>query len=674
MARFGYRTLQHWVQGDGFRRMLSHEVSKSMKLTGEFEPPFVLEGWTLTTPAYSGTGWPGEAIGSLDAQHVRGVFEPWGVLRGVWEVKRIDIGNGRFVLRQPDDAAKLHPIKKAPPWYAFIMPSRFYCEWIETPSADIEFAFLNHAGGLKKVHLGATMIGRDFRYFIDGGSADLPFLPVLGVDWLVMTITRDKADIEQAWLRGLNGDPARVQINARLGMRQDKSVRADVSVEQLPFSQALPPEFTDLLTGRLTGTVNWNTDTTGQHSEAFGQLALHNARLKAWAWLSEISRLHHNPELLVYELNEASCRFHFRDKRFEIDNLKLHALNKARVEGRAAYDLTAKRGELDVDLSDIPLAAWLPEEFKPRVNAELRGHLHWKGSVQHITDSEADGTLNLDNTEIRNPVRLRKLLGAHQLRVPDYLFFDRARIGFDYRNQILFARQIELHATDLVRFDGSATWTHANYLQLNLAFAIQKIASWLPKKLEPHLSGDLSGRVDWSCENGKMPTGNGSGTFQLTSGELRGFKLQQTLCRFLKTDAYLKLPLATARFDWEQYQSRINLRNINILSPGKIGIRGHATLTPDDKLSGTIKIGLPSSSLRWLPDAETTVFTEHKDGLHWATVTLSGTKHKPQHNLTAQIMHVLDRHPFALLGLAMRGLSWWLGDALGTYEPLTANN
>lgn len=667
--RYGYRALHGWAEGEGFRLMLSHEVSKSMKLHGEFDPPMKLDKWTLTTPHYLGTGWPGEAIGSLEAEDVKGVFDPWAVLKGVWQVKRIDIGKGRFVLREPNDAEKLHPAKKAPPWYAFIMPSRFYCEWIETPSADVEFVFGGKKGGLRNVHLAATMIARDFRYFVDGGTAVLPYMPELGVDWLVMYITREKADIEQAYLRGLNGDPARVELNARLGMRADKSIRADVKVSQLPLQFSLPPEMSDLLSGRLTGSVLWNTDISGKSSVAEGKLQLTETRLKAWPWLAELSRLHNNPDLLVYDFTDATCNFHYENDRFEVTDLSLNALGKLRARGRAAYDWKSKHGELDVDIDDIPIAAWLPEEFKPRVEADLRGHVKWKGSVKQLEDSKAEGNLILDDTEIRNPVRLRKILGTHSLRVPDYIRFEKARLDFTYAEQLLFVHHIQLESNDLVDFHGSATWTHQNYLQLNLAFDFKRINAWLPQKLERHLTGDLSGRVDWSCENGKMVLGNGSGYLQLKDSALTDFKLQQTLCRFLKTEDYRKLPLTQARVDWTQYQSNFSLRTIDILSPGKLGVRGNVTIARDEKLSGVVKVGLPASSLTWLPEAQTAVFTEKRDGLHWATIKLSGTLKKPQHDFTSQIMRVLERHPIALLELAMRGLSWWLGDALGTYEP-----
>lgn len=521
MGVFGYDLVHRWIEGEGFRRLLSHEVSKSMKMDGEFDPPFVLKGWTLTTPAYSGTGWPGEAMGSLDAQDIKGVFDPWGILRRQWLVKRIDIGKGRFVLKEPDDAKKRHPVKKAPPWYAIFMPSRFYCEWIETPYADVEFAFVGKDGGLRGVHLGATMIERDFKYFVDGGTAELPLMPVLGVDWLVIYVTKEKADIEQAYLRGLNGDPARVELSGRLGQRKDKSIRADVKVEQLPFAQALPEEMRDLVTGRINGTCQWSTDITGKKNTATGEFALIGTQIKAWPWLEEMARLRKNPDLLNYDLAEASCRFLYDGDRFELEDIKLHAIDKARVQGRAAYDWKTKRGEFDVDLDEIPISAWLPEEMKPRINANLRGHLRWKGSVKQLADSEAAGNFILDGTEIRNPVRLQKLLGTYSARIPDYIHFERARMDFDYANQLFFARKIDLHAPDVVDLNGSATWTHQNYIQLNLAFDFKKLEAWFPKKLDKHVSGgDLSGRIDWSCQDGKISSGNGNGNLILKGSVL----------------------------------------------------------------------------------------------------------------------------------------------------------
>ena len=41
---------------------------------------------------------------------------------------------------------------------------------------------------------------------------------------------------------------------------------------------------------------------------------------------------------------------------------------------------------------------------------------------------------------------------------------------------------------------------------------------------------------------------------------------------------------------------------------------------------------------------------------------------EPKNNLTPQLLHQLEKHPIAMAELAMRGLSWWLGDLLGNGE------
>jgi hypothetical protein len=97
-------------------------------------------------------------------------------------------------------------------------------------------------------------------------------------------------------------------------------------------------------------------------------------------------------------------------------------------------------------------------------------------------------------------------------------------------------------------------------------------------------------------------------------------------------------------------------------------LRGSIHVAPDGKLSGTILAGLPESALKWLPEATTTVFPRSEDGLHWCSIEVSGTEHKPETDFTAQVLRQLEKHPIALAELAVRGISWWLGDILHT-EP-----
>jgi hypothetical protein len=70
--------------------------------------------------------------------------------------------------------------------------------------------------------------------------------------------------------------------------------------------------------------------------------------------------------------------------------------------------------------------------------------------------------------------------------------------------------------------------------------------------------------------------------------------------------------------------------------------------------------------LRWLPDATKSVFAKEENGMHWCTIKIWGTEKKPETDFTEQVTKQLDKHPLAWAALALRGLSWFLGDALGT--------
>ncbi|MEZ5406113.1 MAG: hypothetical protein R3F23_08070 [Verrucomicrobiia bacterium] len=244
-----------------------------MKVKGAFGP-LSLEGWKVSTPYFSAAGWPGEAIGFIGATNIQALFNPKAVFRGVWQLDRIDVASGHFVLRAPNDALKIKPAKGKRSWYASLTPQRFYCPQITCPNAEIEFPFQNGTGILHQVHIDATMIGQDFKYFIKNGTLYFPLLPPLTVKKLNLFITRDKADIEEAILLGQSTNLSRVNLQGSIGMRTNKSISAQLTIEKLPFAQTLPPLLHDRLRGLITGNMRWETDSSGKNTVSHGKLKL----------------------------------------------------------------------------------------------------------------------------------------------------------------------------------------------------------------------------------------------------------------------------------------------------------------------------------------------------------------------------------------------------------------
>jgi len=158
--------------------------------------------------------------------------------------------------------------------------------------------------------------------------------------------------------------------------------------------------------------------------------------------------------------------------------------------------------------------------------------------------------------------------------------------------------------------------------------------------------------------------GHGRGRLSLENGRLKGFQFQDFLNRFFEDKQYLDLHVPVATLQWEHGSDGTHLRNIELLSPGVAGVRGSVVVDAEGRLSGEVLAGASAQLLTWLPDATKTVFGVERDGLHWAKVNLSGTLDDPVQDLGKQVLRQLEKHPFAMARLALKGVSWWLGDLL----------
>ena len=100
------RLAEHWAAKEGFRGMLSREVSKSMKVEGQFAP-LALRDWRVRTESFESEGMPGEAIGLLNVYGIEGEFDPAGGWDRAWRVNWIRAERGRVALRKPDDSKNI---------------------------------------------------------------------------------------------------------------------------------------------------------------------------------------------------------------------------------------------------------------------------------------------------------------------------------------------------------------------------------------------------------------------------------------------------------------------------------------------------------------------------------------------------------------------------------------
>jgi hypothetical protein len=539
--------LSAWVAGPDFHRLLSQAVSHALKVEGTFGAIELQPEMTVATAGFTSTGWPGQAIGALNAGATTGRFDPWAILRGQWRVDLVNIASAEFKLVAPDNALKAQdPVIPPKPWYGFLMPSQFFCQWIECPDMTIELPVGQTTVRGTGLHLGAMMIGKNFKYFGKNGQLSYPGYADLAVDAMEVYVTREVIDIGYLYLREPASPQSNLQLSARLGQHADKSIKADAIITSLDIAPFLPADIAEILAGQLHGRLTYATDTSGGHATGQGTISLANASLQDWEYLDHLAEHSGDPSLRRIHFQQVSLDYALEDDLVTVSNLAVRGTEQIDLRGAGTWNMETSGATASLTAERIPLGAYLP-----------------------------------------------------------------ASIGGQIR-------------------------------------------------------GALGGSVDWAWRGIEVARGHGGGTLQITGGQLDGFKFQKFLDRFLKSDSYAKITIQQAGCTWKQDASGVHLENLDVLAPGQAGLRGSARLAPDGSLSGTVLAGLPASSLAWLPEATTTVFGQEKDGLFWATIELSGTVKKPENNFTAQVMYQLEKHPLAMAELALRGLSWWLGDILGT--------
>ncbi len=541
--------LAELVAGPAFNRMISQAVSHALKVDGTFGPMALGPDLQVTTTGFRSSGWPGQAIGALNTDQTTAKFNPWAVLRGRWQIDEINIGRADFRIVTPYDALKKEDPQPGPkPWFAYLMPSQFFCRWIDCADMQIELPFGNEIVRGSNLHVGAMMIGKNFKYFGRDGILHYPEYPPMAIDAMQVYVTREMIDIGYLYLREPASPHSNLNLSARLGQHADRSIKARAEAGRLNLQPFLPTPIASILHGKLSGHVTYETDTSGGNAIGGGSISLHDAGLHNWEYLDRVAQRSGNPDYRQMHFEQVSLDYSMAGDVVTVDNLTIKGRTHVDIEGRGSWNLATSDATASVTLRRVPLGAYLP----PKIVGSMRG--------------------------------------------------------------------------------------------------------------------ELSGHADWAWNGTKLGSGLGGGAMSITEGELKGFKFQKFISRFLKNDSYMTLPLQVARCTWQQDHSGLHLRDLEVISQGKVGLRGQAHLSPEGKLSGTVLAGLPATSLGWLPEATKTVFSRQADGLYWCSIELSGTDKKPQNNFTAQVMRQLEKHPTAMAELAMRGLSWWLGDILWGQE------
>ena len=663
---FVYPFARHWAESPAGQRAASQGMSKTLKVDGTFAPLRV-DGWKIDSASFTSTGWPGEAIGALNATGIQAEFDPDAVWKGAWRINYVKIDRALIRLVPPNDKLKRPvPPKKPRPWYLFFLPSRVECGPITCPHAELLYYFQGRTARIHDANVEADLIGKDLQYTATSGVLEMPYLPPLRIERLVMLVTRPLIRVDTAQLAGLDpSDLARVALRGTIGMRENKAIEASGEVTEIPIEQILPEDLRSVVHGRATGRVVWKRDASGQQLDSDGNLSLDGARLDDLSVFKQLVILHGNPDLANFAFDQAACEFHLHGNHAQ---LKLNAVSPGKLafDGTVDYDLTTRRATVDLAITDLPLKTWLPNEFKPGAGGLAQAHLQWQGELRTIRNSSGHATLSLDGGTIRTPEILRRLLAAKKLRAPDDIQFKTAEMDLKYNDKTFELTRGDFDLPGILSAQVSGRLLDGADLQAQLDWQGLSIDEWLPPGLADEFSGAVQGHARMQVERWKLADGSYAGQIRLVDGHLSYTPFQSLLARFLHDRSLLELPLTRASFAWTWSGKRLTVSQLDLATAGnRFGVRGDFVVERDRQLSGTLWIGTRPEYVRRMAGLGDDVFFPGGDGLRWARVSISGTAKKPKQDLASQIVGQIGHHPGAIFALGFKGISWYVGNWFG---------
>jgi hypothetical protein len=666
---YAHDLLTMFIDSPAGQRLASAGLSKAIKVDGEFAP-LQLHGWTIDTDSYTSTGWPGEAIGSLNLYGIQVKVNFDAVWRGAYRFDGATIDHADITLLKPNDALKRPvPKKKPKPWYAYFLPDHFECGPMICPKTQLAFDFQNQHGRIVDAHLQADLIGKDFNYLANSGTLEFPYLPPLHINRLEMLVTRPMITITAAELTSVDpNDPARLNLYGSMGQREDKTIDTTLEVVEMPIAQVLPADLAPLIHGRASGHLVWQRDKTGDKVYSEGEVTLSGASIDDLSVFKQLALLHGNPDLQSFELDQMKVKFRLEDGVFKAE-ITARSEGKFSLSGTVSYELKTKIADLDLAFTGLPLKIWLPAEFKPRYSGEASSKLRWRGQLNSVKDSTGSVSLNLDGAHIHNPVLLQKLVEKKGLRAPDEIDFKTAQLDFTYQDQTFHLTRADLELPGILDIQATGTLTTPdNTLDAVMTWQDLKLANWLPPELADDIIGKVNGGVKLHVRQWKMKDGTFGGDIQLVQGELRYTSVQSMLARFVKDKRLLDIPLTRASFLWSWNAGALTVDSIDLRGGDDLGVQGNLALSRSGKLSGLLWVGIRPVHLKALLGLGDNVFRRNEAGLRWAQVNLSGTAKEPKQDLSSQLMGQLKHHPLSIFGLGGRLTSWYVGDLFGAAD------
>ena len=223
-----------------------------------------------------------------------------------------------------------------------------------------------------------------------------------------------------------------------------------------------------------------------------------------------------------------------------------------------------------------------------------------------------------------------------KLLVPDQPVIDLKNLELRWRGKELFVRNCALGIYEEGHIEGLGEihFGDPGLFDLDLDISRIDVDDLVEGEWEERLSGIIRGPVKVTGKPGDLTY---EGTLNVDEGLLEGVPVLKMVAKYTRSEKFNRLPLNETKTDFKRHGDLMELRNLVIQSDGLLRVEGSVDIR-GEQLAGDLRVGVTPGTLRWIPGAERSVFTQSKDGFLWSDLKLAGTVSDPKEDLSGKLI------------------------------------
>jgi hypothetical protein len=318
-------------------------------------------------------------------------------------------------------------------------------------------------------------------------------------------------------------------------------------------------------------------------------------------------------------------------EQLEIQNLKLNLSKQS-----------ASTEESDVRETPIPASTsdssstksgWLPSRVEIRKTMIQETELSWN------EQSPSEGGVQKMRLIVTPEGDAWNMLGVNgQLRqagLPN-LDIEQAKVRYQRKQLYITDTLCRLKEGGSINLSGEFHFESDPSFEMLAKLNLLSVTPFLPEDWRAKLKGQLNGDIKVNGPLKDSKSVKATGQIQLVNGQLEALPVLNQIALFTRTQQFRQIVLqrGSANFAWTD--PKLIVTDFVVESQGLLCIEGNFVIE-NKILDGDFQVGVSAASLRWLPGAQSRVFTVERGSYYWTTMKVSGPLNQLKEDLSPRL-------------------------------------